>query len=394
MKTNISKTLVLVLTALVISCEKEGDGQVVNQLPSLSISDVTKFEEDETVTFEIRVTLSGSNEGAVKVKYITSDGTAKATEDYVAIITETLSFSASETEKIISIEILGDTIVEGDEQFTITLNSPENANISKSTSTITIQNDDESISIIPETGYVSAESYPGLTKIWSDEFEDGSLNTSIWTPEIGTGNSGWGNNELQYYRAENTSIVEGNLVIEARNDGFGGSAYTSSRLITKDNFDFKYGRVDIRAVLPKGKGIWPALWMLGSKFETEGWPACGEIDIMELVGGTNSDKTVHGTIHWFENAYASYGGHYSLNSGIFADEFHVFSIIWDEQSIKWLVDDVQFVEADLTPQGLSEFHENFFFIFNVAVGGNWPGSPDNSTVFPQRMIVDYIRVFQ
>lgn len=247
----------------------------------------------------------------------------------------------------------------------------------------------------PVTGYSTPETYTGYNLVWRDEFNGDVLNSDYWTHEIGTGSNGWGNNELQYYRAQNTTIEEGNLVIEAKKENFGGRSYTSSRIITKDKKSFKYGRVDIRAAMPKGQGIWPALWMLGSNFSTVGWPACGEIDIMEMIGGTGKDNTVHGTVHWSNNgSYASYGQSYTLPSGILADKWHVFSIIWNENTITWFIDDIQYNVIDITPGGLSEFREEFFFIFNVAVGGNWPGSPDGTTVFPQRMAVDYIRVFQ
>ena len=248
---------------------------------------------------------------------------------------------------------------------------------------------------IPSGGYTTPESYAGKTLVWRDEFDGTSLSAD-WTHEIGTGSGGWGNNELQYYREQNTSVQDGYLVITAKKESFGGQEYTSSRIITSGKRNFKYGRIDIRAALPKGQGIWPALWMLGSNFNTVGWPKCGEIDIMEMVGGDASGRnnTVHGTVHWDANGYATYTDSYTLNSGIFADEFHVFSIVWDDKSITWYVDDVQYNVIDITPADLDEFQKDFFFIFNVAVGGNWPGSPDATTVFPQRMIVDYVRVFQ
>lgn len=251
------------------------------------------------------------------------------------------------------------------------------------------------VNFIPNTGYTTPDSYTGYTLVWQDEFDGSELDLGVWKHETGTGSNGWGNNELQYYRKENTSIVEGHLVIEAKKESHSGQNYTSSRIVTMGKKSFKYGRVDIRAALPKGQGIWPALWMLGSNFGSVGWPKCGEIDIMELIGGEGKDNVVHGTTHWDNNGgYASYGGSYRLQSGIFADEFHVFSIVWDETKITWYVDDKQFHVIDITASELSEFQQDFFFIFNVAVGGNWPGSPDDSTVFPQRMIVDYVRVFQ
>jgi beta-glucanase (GH16 family) len=250
---------------------------------------------------------------------------------------------------------------------------------------------------IPDTGYTTPMSYPGYTLVWQDEF-NGTTLSSDWTPEIGTGNNGWGNNELQYYRAENTEVRDGYLIITAKSEPFGGRVYTSSRLITRAKKSFQYGRIDIRAALPQGKGIWPALWMLGNSFSSVGWPACGEIDIMEMVGGsspTAGDNTIFGTVHWENNGqHADFGGFNRLSSGIYADEFHVFSIIWDATKISWYRDDIKYHEINITPSQLSEFHQQFFFIFNIAVGGNWPGSPDATTKFPQQMAVDYVRVFQ
>ena len=262
--------------------------------------------------------------------------------------------------------------------------------------TVTLAGDNTTVTI-PTTGYITPNNYAGMTLVWEENFNGTSLSNSAWTFETGRGTNGWGNNELQYYRQENTSLQDGHLVITAKKEAFGGAEYTSSRIVTRDKKTFQYGRIDIRAVLPKGQGIWPALWMLGTNFSTVGWPACGEIDIMEMVGGGGKEKTVHGTVHWDNGgSNACTCGHagYSLSSGTFNDEFHVFSIVWNTNSITWYVDDVQFNQVDTTPANLSEFDAQFFFIVNLAVGGNWPGSPDASTVFPQHLIVDYIRVFQ
>jgi hypothetical protein len=246
---------------------------------------------------------------------------------------------------------------------------------------------------IPTEGYTTPLTYANMSLVWQDEFTANALNSTDWTFE--SGGHGWGNNEKQFYRNENVSFQDGHLIITAKKEDFSGSEYTSSRIITKGKKEFKYGRIDIRALLPEGQGIWPALWMLGSNFSDVGWPKSGEIDIMEMIGGSGRENTVHGTVHW-DNAgqYASYGKGYTLSSGKFKDKFHVFSLVWDSSKIVWYVDDVQFNVIDTTPAGLSEFQNSFFLIFNVAVGGNWPGNPDGSTVFPQRMIVDYVRVFQ
>jgi hypothetical protein len=245
---------------------------------------------------------------------------------------------------------------------------------------------------VNNTGYTTPLNYPNYTLSWNDEF-NGTLLSNDWTHELGNGNNGWGNNELQYYREQNTSLENGYLKITAKQEYYGGKNYTSSRIKTQGNVLHTYGRIDIRAKLPFGQGIWPALWMLGDNFPSVGWPSCGEIDIMEMIGGNGyNDRTVHGTAHWESNGHAEYGGSNSLSSGRFADEFHVFSIIWTSSSIVWLRDDIQYQVIDIT--NLSAFHNNFFFILNLAVGGNWPGSPNASTIFDQTLLVDYIRVFQ
>jgi hypothetical protein len=246
-------------------------------------------------------------------------------------------------------------------------------------------------------GFFSPLSYDGYSLMWQDEFNSNAVDTDNWVFENGTGCPnlcGWGNNELQYYRKENAWVDGGVLTIEARKENYLGSLYTSTRMKTQGKKSFRYGRVDIRALMPVGQGLWPALWMLGNNITTVGWPRCGEIDIMEMVGGNGRENTTHGTLHWDNNGHAYTGGSFTLSQGNFNQKYHVFSIVWDETAIRWLVDNVQFHQINITPAHMNEFHEEFFFIFNVAVGGNWPGNPNQSTIFPQQMKVDYIRVFQ
>ena len=214
-----------------------------------------------------------------------------------------------------------------------------------------------------------------------------------WTYDLG--GHGWGNQELQVYtnQAENAYVANGNLMIVAEDKG---SHYTSARMKSIGLQEFQYGRIDVRAVLPQGQGIWPAIWMLGANFPTAGWPACGEIDIMELIG--SSPNVVHGTVH-FGNDYTQHnftGGTSIGFSETFSDEFHVFSIEWDESGITWLLDDQEFYSVSNTVSGTQNypFDNPFFFILNVAVGGVWPGYPDATTTFPQYMAVDYVRVYQ
>ncbi len=252
--------------------------------------------------------------------------------------------------------------------------------------------------IIPSSGYTTTNSYPDLSLIWADEFNTSKLDMNNWNYQIGNGCPdlcGWGNNEAQYYKKENILFQDGNLIIVAKNEKFNSNNYTSSRINTKGKFSFHYGRIDVRAALPVGQGIWPAIWMLGDQIDTVGWPASGEIDIMEMIGGAGRENTVYGTAHWESKGNHEYrSSNYLLDTGIFNDEFHVFSVVWNSDSIKWFVDDIQYHEVDISVSELEEFKQDFHFLINIAIGGNWPGNPNDTTTFPQYLIIDYIRVFQ
>ncbi|WHX50976.1 RICIN domain-containing protein [Paenibacillus woosongensis] len=245
------------------------------------------------------------------------------------------------------------------------------------------------ISFVP-TGNTSAA--PNWNLVWSDEFDGNSLNSANWTAEIGTGSGGWGNNELQYYtnRPQNLQVTGGNLVITAQRESYGGMNYTSARIKTQGLKNFTYGKVEARIKLPSGQGLWPAFWMLGSNITTVGWPASGEIDIMERV---NNNSFVNGTVHWDANGHAEYG---RTSGNLDFSQFHTYSIEWDPNYIRWFVDGVQFNEFYIAngTGNTEEFQKPFFILLNMAVGGNWPGSPNASTPFPAQMLVDYVRVYQ
>lgn len=376
------------------SCGEGNDPAPVEELPRISISSVTAFEGDENSDFRFQVTMNKPWDQEVRVNFATEEITAGDGTDYIGN-SGTLSFSAGERSGVILVEVIGDTIKEEDEQFSVILSSPFNATLQVEQGIGTIRNDDSFV-FVPEGGYITPEEYPGFTLVWRDEFEGTELDQANWTHEIGA--SGWGNNERQYYtdREGNSRLSDGNLVIEAKEESFEGAPYTSARIITRDKQEFAFGRIDIRAILPEGQGIWPALWMLGANHSEIGWPACGEIDIMELVG--HEPSTVHGTAHWGEQGQGfSYmkGDSYSITNGKFSGKYHVFSLVWEPGLVKWYVDDNEYHR--LTPadvNGSYPFDAAFFFIFNIAVGGDWPGYPDATTQFPQRMFVDYIRVFQ
>lgn len=243
------------------------------------------------------------------------------------------------------------------------------------------------------------------TLVWSDEFDQpngSSPDPAHWNLE--QGGDGWGNHELETYtnRPRNASIHKGNLVITARKEHYTGPDgirrnYTSARLTTEKLFEQPYGRFEARIKLPSGKGMWPAFWLLGNNSDQVGWPACGEIDIMENVG--NMPSTNYGTVHGpgYSGAHGISASYTLPNGQKLSDDFHVYAVEWDPQSVKFFLDDhhYQTVTRSSLPSGAKwVFDHPFFLIMNVAVGGDWPGPPSFKTHFPQRMWVDYVRVYK
>lgn len=241
--------------------------------------------------------------------------------------------------------------------------------------------------------------------VWSDEFNqaDGSApDGSKWA--IQTGGNGWGNNELEYYtaRPQNVQVSGGNLVITAVKEDYAGPdgvkrPYTSARMQTKGLFAQQYGRFEARIKVPRGQGMWPAFWMLGNDIDTNPWPACGEIDIMENIG--KEPSIVHGTLHATGYPPEGYSAAYRLpNSQLFADDFHVFAVEWEPGQIRFFVDGNLYATdtpaVSPAPSSWPFDGQPFFLLLNLAVGGDWPGNPDGTTQFPQQMLVDYVRVYQ
>ncbi len=237
---------------------------------------------------------------------------------------------------------------------------------------------------------IDSLSVPGWDLVWHDEFEGTSIDLDKWGHEVN--DNGGGNNELQYYtaRSENSFVQDGKLVIRALKEDYLTRQYTSARMRTANKGDWTYGRFEIMAKLPYGQGLWPAIWMLPTDWEYGGWPTSGEIDIMECLG--HEPWKVYGTLHWGDSpaAHQQTGGSTSLTNSSFAGGFHLFSVEWDSAGFRWYVDSTQYFAAS---HG-APFDKRFHVLLNVAVGGNWPGYPNEFTVFPQEMVVDYVRVYQ
>ena len=230
--------------------------------------------------------------------------------------------------------------------------------------------------------------------VWDDEFDGNTINPKNWTYDIGAG--GWGNGEAEFYtnRPENARVENGMLVIEALQEKYQGSYYTSARLKTQGLQEFKYGRIEARIKVPSGNGMWPAFWMLGSSFNGSNWPDCGEIDIMEYIG--RQPDLIMGTAHG--PGYAGALGLSMWNRQKFniADDYHTYAIDWEEGRIDWYFDGNLYYSV--TPADIGDrewvFDQPFFIILNLALGGQLPGPIGLDVKFPKQMLVDYVRVFQ
>lgn len=240
--------------------------------------------------------------------------------------------------------------------------------------------------------------------VWSDEFDGDALDMNKWSYQLGDGSAdgltGWGNNEAEYYQEGNAVVKDGFLSLIAKEEKVKGYKYTSARLRTKGKGDWTYCRVEIRAKMPIGQGLWPALWMYPSESVYGGWAASGEIDMVEYLG--HEPNKVHGTLHfggkWPQNQHK--GKSYTLKSGDFHSDFHLFAFEWEEGEMRWTVDGTLYQtqgKGDWWSSGgdfPAPFDQDFYLIMNLAVGGNWPGYPDATTQFPQELVIDYVRVYQ
>lgn len=351
------------------------------------------YEGSATSERPILIIREGSTGSVVKFDYQISHVTTEEGIDLKAS-SGSVEFQKGATEVEIPVLVTGDSNHEIIEQFKLVLTNPN----STFEYDIIILDDDMMMAPLSDNdGFYTPAEYNSMRKVWSDEFDGQTLNPQYWTNDIGNGCPNlcqWGNQELQLYGSQ-TNVMElnnGRLTIRAIDDN---GIYRSARIKTKGKVELTYGRIDIRAKLPKGKGLWPAFWALGANIDSNPWPGCGEIDFMEIIGSQPS--TAHGTVHYQDfasKAYRTSSGSTQLVGEDFSQKFHVFTTIWDRNKIEWYLDNKLYNTFAYPNETGNTFRLPFYFLMNVAVGGRWPGNPDNTTVFPQEMTVDYIRVFQ
>jgi beta-glucanase (GH16 family) len=375
---------------MIQSCNK---GEPVESTPSVSISPRNDFEgTGQNQLMDITFKLSSAPALKVTVTYSTVDSTAVGTKDFIPVTAGTITFNPGETSKKINIEIIADSIVEFTEFFKLQITHAENAIIKTPGLTIAIYNDDAPKITLASDGYISPESYPDMRLKFSDEFND-STHFKYLTWNIDRGEGIWGHDQLQEYTSntENLNIKNGKLRITAQNKA---GHYTSARLNTVSKLSFQYGQIDIRVKFPTGKGLWPAIWMMGTGYNGSNWPLIGEIDIAQQ--DCNLSSTLIGTAFYISSGPREKDGYYNLPeyTESFSDKFHVVSILWQTDYIEWFVDSKKYLEINSDDVGPDwPFNNSFYLYLNLAVGGGLVGNPDITTVFPQTMEIDYVRYF-
>ena len=379
---------------------KKSNSSTMTVVPFITIERVTNAEGNSgTTAFNFTVKLNKPTTGSVSVSFSVTAGMAKEGTDYNLPSALFIPFNAGEIQKSITVNVIGDDTKEADEDFTVTLTNPSGATILSGTARGIITNDDTKVPFTT-VGFSTPAAYPGMILTWADEFSGTALNTNNWSYDIGDGCPsicGWGNNELQYYTnsPDNVFVQDGCLIIESKKQTIGGKEYSSGRIKTDGKQSFKFGRIDIRAISPSGRGIWPALWMMPQNNVYGTWPNSGEIDLMEVKG--HDMKTAYQTVHYGPGPPSTFTSKtFTLTKGNFNDSFYVYSMIWTIDTMRLLINNVEVnkvTAADLAGR-IYPFNEKFFFILCTAVGGNFPGAPDATSTYPQWLIVDYVRVFQ
>lgn len=400
--TTYHKALSILFFACIFASCSDGTDPMVNPpaqtiTPTLSVQAAAGIETNTDGKLEFEIKLDRSDfTSAVSFDYSVTGITAEPGVDFMQTSGQSTIDVGTSSIKI-AVPILNDDMKEIDETLSLTISNPKNATIQSATAIGNIIDNDES-QLSDEDGYNTPTSYYGYSQVWNQDFSEATLDESIYNYEMGDGCPdicGWGNEELQNYTndEENIKLADGKLSITATQQDV--LSFKSARITTKDKVEIQYGRIDVRAKLPKGQGLWPAIWMLGANIDEVGWPACGEIDNMEFLG--HEVNKIHGTAHYGEQGAGSTFKTSTYASGDdYTEGYHVFTLIWELNKLTWYVDETKFHSLERKDIGSAQwrFNQPFFFIFNVAVGGRFPGNPDETTVFPQTMDIDYIRVFQ
>lgn len=380
--------LCLIVFLFPVSCNL---GRVEEGSPTVKILPRNDTEgSNKNKILNVKFSLSPPSKLPVTVTFSTVDSTAKAGKDFIPITDGKIVFNPGETIKSADVELISDTITEYTEQFKLQITKVENALGTGQSLTITISDDDFPKITLASDGYISSRSIPGLNLIFDDEFNDTSLNIYSWNYNLGA--TQW-RQQLQSYTFsdQNIFLSQGKLNLTAR---INGHDYSSAGINTLNLFRIKYGLIQVRAKMPEGTGLWPSIWLLGTTFDGSNWPLCGEIDIATLRG--QAPGQILGSVIYFLASSQSRERNYTLPNfqDTFSKQFHVFSILWQEDQIDWYVDNHKYMGLNQAEIGNGwPFNQSFWFNISLAVGGSLVGPPDMTTRFPQTMQIDYVRYY-
>ncbi|MEL6134344.1 MAG: family 16 glycosylhydrolase [Bacteroidota bacterium] len=368
---------------IIAGCEQEPVAADV----TLDLGRGEAAEMDGSMRFSL--VLSEALSEDLTVSFAISEITAEEGTDYELPSIQQVVISAGSTTGEIVVPIIDDGEAEIEEAFLLEITNNANVRMMNNPTQATITSDDL-LSIMDE-GFTSPISYGQFTLVWEENFEGPQLDPATWNYETGFGIEGNSNNELQDYRRQNAYVQDGYLILDVRQEPNG--SYTSARINTDGKRTFQFGRIDIRAKLPEGKGIRPGLAMLGENFSSVGLPQSGALELGYLDG--SEVAIARSGAEWFQNGQIeTIVDTFNQRTTTFTEEFHVYSIFWEPTQITWYVDGIKYNLLTTTPEEMDEFRQAFFFVLGASVGGDRLGEPDTSTRFPQRMIVDYIRVYQ
>lgn len=387
------------ITFFSLGCKKKEE-EVIIPKPEISI-DLNKTivegdDQQKTVTLKLYLSQEVPEGATPTISYYTEHVSADG-DDYNSISeddAQIVNFSVGERTKNITITINGDEEFESDEEFIVKLTSANGFRLKSDAKEAVVKITNDEICEGNCEGYLSPENYAGYELVWSDEFSEVNIDTDKWQWEVN--GDGGGNGEEQYYtdRDINSYIEDGKLVLFAQREQYQDHEYTSARLNSSGKFSFQYGRIDFRAKVASGTGAWPALWMLGDNFWDEGWPYCGEIDIMEHVGYDAQGLHVNAYFGDQSGGKGDHHGYHRINEP-WSDRYHIYSIEWNENGISYLVDNNEVHSLDHSNVGnyTYPFDQSFFIIMNIALGGGFGGTI-NDNLQNTTMKVDYVRVFQ